>query len=399
MKDYHQPRNRNDFEIAVLCALGTESDAVLAVFDDTWEYKYGKAPGDPNAYITGRIGDHNVVLAYLPSMGKASAASVAASMRSSFPEIRLGLVVGICGGVPTHLDTNNEILLGDVIISTGIIQYDFGRQFPNRVVRKNTHDDNLSRPVSEIRSFLAKIQGSPSLQGLQENTHFNLTEICKKKDFEKSKYPGASEDKLHESAYRHKHHNSAICATCAKCESIEDDTCDEALELSCFQLECDDRRLVQRTRLSTSAEPQIHFGRFASGDRVMKSGNDRDKIASKEKVIAFEMEGAGVWENFPTIVIKSVSDYADSHKNKNWQRYAAAAAAACTKAILNEWVAPDKPQTDAGKHLKCHHASRLDLPAYILQLVIEPARKNIGSQTKVVLCYFVAITNHFHRLP
>jgi nucleoside phosphorylase len=398
MRDYHQPRNRNDFEIAVLCALGTESDAVLAVFDDTWEYKYGKAPGDPNAYITGRIGNHNVVLAYLPSMGKVSAASVAASVRSSFPEIRLGLVVGICGGVPTHLDTKDEILLGDVIIGTGIIQYDFGRQFSDRAVRKNTHDDNLSRPASEIRSFLQKIQGSPSLQGLQENTHFHLTEICKKKDFEKSKYPGASEDKLHESAYRHKHHSSAICATCAKCESNEDDTCDEALELSCFQLECDDRRLVQRTRMS-SGELQIHFGRFASGDRVMKSGYYRDKIASKEKVIAFEMEGAGVWENFPTIIIKSVCDYADSHKNNNWQRYAAAAAAACTKAMLDEWIAPDKPQqceTDAGKHLTCHHASRLDLPAYMLQLVVELARKNTpdeqGSQTKAVFMLFCS--NH-----
>ena len=55
------------------------------------------------------------------------------------------------------------------------------------------------------------------------------------------------------------------------------------------------------------------------------------------------MEGAGVWDNFPTIVIKGVCDYADSHKNKKWQRYAAATAAACMKAILKGWRAADKP--------------------------------------------------------
>ena len=34
-----------------------------------------------------------------------------------------------------------EILLGDVIISTGIIQYDFGRQLPDRFIRKDTLED------------------------------------------------------------------------------------------------------------------------------------------------------------------------------------------------------------------------------------------------------------------
>ncbi|OCL06966.1 hypothetical protein AOQ84DRAFT_273248, partial [Glonium stellatum] len=66
----------------------------------------------------------------------------------------------------------------------------------------------------------------------------------------------------------------------------------------------------------------------------MKSGYHRDEIAAREKVIAFEMEGAGVWDNFSTIVIKGVCDYADSHKNKMWQRYAAATAAPCMKAFL-----------------------------------------------------------------
>jgi nucleoside phosphorylase len=58
------------------------------------------------------------------------------------------------------------------------------------------------------------------------------------------------------------------------------------------------------------------------------------------------MEGAGVWDNFPCVVIKGVCDYADSHKNKEWQAYATATAAACMKAFLNDWVPVEKAFSD-----------------------------------------------------
>jgi nucleoside phosphorylase len=86
---------------------------------------------------------------------------------------------------------------------------------------------------------------------------------------------------------------------------------------------------------------------ITSGDIVIKSGEDRDEIAAREKVIRFEMEGAGVWENLPYIVIKGVCDYSDSHKNKKWQGYAAATTAACIKAFLKDWVPTEKVLSDA----------------------------------------------------
>ena len=49
------------------------------------------------------------------------------------------------------------------------------------------------------------------------------------------------------------------------------------------------------------------------------------------------MEGAGVWDNLSPVVIRCVCNYADSHKNKKWQAYAAAAAATFAKAFLKEW--------------------------------------------------------------
>jgi nucleoside phosphorylase len=88
----------------------------------------------------------------------------------------------------------------------------------------------------------------------------------------------------------------------------------------------------------TSYEPKVHFGLVASGDIVKKCGEDRDQIAAKEQVIAFEMEGAGVSETLPCLIVKGVCDYADSHKSKRWQNYAAVSAAACMKAFLESWT-------------------------------------------------------------
>jgi nucleoside phosphorylase len=69
----------------------------------------------------------------------------------------------------------------------------------------------------------------------------------------------------------------------------------------------------------------------------MKSGEHRDHLVESEGVVGFEMEGAGVWDNISCIIIKGVCDYADSHKNKAWQMYAAATGAAAAKAFLQYW--------------------------------------------------------------
>ena len=56
MTDPSPPKSRLDFEIAVICALRLEADAVEALFDKFWDDdgdKYGKAPGDTNAYCGG----------------------------------------------------------------------------------------------------------------------------------------------------------------------------------------------------------------------------------------------------------------------------------------------------------------------------------------------------------
>src|ERR1700761_6641873 len=102
------PRNRRGFKVAIICALPLEAEKVRSIFDTCWEdegKRYGKVEGDQNTYTTGVIGRHNVVLAHMPSIGNTGASAVAAGLHSSFPDVQLALVVGICGVMPTHPTT------------------------------------------------------------------------------------------------------------------------------------------------------------------------------------------------------------------------------------------------------------------------------------------------------
>jgi nucleoside phosphorylase len=334
------PRDRHGFEIALICALPLEAECVQEVFDKFWEdegKRYGKAANDPNAYTTGVIGEHNVVLAYMPSMGTASAAAAAGSMRVSFPNIKLALVVGICGGMPYGTD-QEEIMLGDVIISQALIQYDFGRQYPEGFKKKTNIQETLGRPSPEIRAVQAMLGTNRYMQKMQNNIATFLKEIEKKLPY--TKYPGRENDILYQSSYVHQHHASAACDECGKGGQI----CEVALETECKDLGCETVMHVTRKRLINTSitPPMVHLGIMGSGNTVMKSGQDRDRIAKADGIVAFEMEGAGVWDYFPSIVIKGVCDYADSHKRKGWQRYAAATAAASVKAFLVEWISEDR---------------------------------------------------------
>ena len=230
-----------------------------------------------------------------------------------------------------------RFLLGDVIISDGLIQYGFGKQLPNKFIRK----ESLGRPNTEIRAFLAKLKGDRGRMRLKDNISHYLTQL-QNLDIEKARYPGVDADKLFEPTYRHKHHDLPACTLCTKCEKKEDEVCQAALDSSCLELKCNEDRLVPRQRLlkakdiSEVPKPIIYYGLIASGDTVIKSGEDRDTIAARGNIIVFEMEGARVWDNLLCLVIKGVCDYADSHKNKEWQGYAAATAASCMKVFLKE---------------------------------------------------------------
>ncbi|KAL2850768.1 hypothetical protein BJY01DRAFT_126200 [Aspergillus pseudoustus] len=91
-------------------------------------------------------------------MGEVAAATVADSLRASFSRIPLALVVDVCKAVPST-ERDEEVFLGDVIISEGLAQYDFGLQYSvSRFLCKDLPRDNLPRSRPEMRSTLAKLQ-------------------------------------------------------------------------------------------------------------------------------------------------------------------------------------------------------------------------------------------------
>ncbi|KAE8378508.1 hypothetical protein BDV26DRAFT_281035 [Aspergillus bertholletiae] len=259
----------------------------------------------------------------------------------SFNSIKLALLVGICGAVPYKAD-GTEIVLGDVIISEILVELDFGRQFSNGFKRKDTILDTHGRPNEEILGLLQRWKITSHLKELQTKTMENLESLLRNPE-SKARYPGAIEDKLFEPGYTHRHHFG-----CWECDisGAPGSGCD--VTAACDELGCDESRLVPRTRLRErgadreTPNPVIHLGPIGSADAVQKSAAHRDRYADSERVIAFEMEGAGVWNKFNCLIIKGVCDYADSHKNKKWQDYAAAAAASAAKAVLAEYVSHDR---------------------------------------------------------
>lgn len=66
----------------------------------------------------------------------------------------------------------------------------------------------------------------------------------------------------------------------------------------------------------------------------MKDGRRRDQLGRDLGVLCVEMEAAGLMNDFPCLVVQGICDYADSHKNKEWQGYAAIVAAAYAKELV-----------------------------------------------------------------
>jgi nucleoside phosphorylase len=62
--------------------------------------------------------------------------------------------------------------------------------------------------------------------------------------------------------------------------------------------------------------PKVHYGNIASSNQLQISAAMRDRIAAKHQAICFKIEGAGVIQSHPCLVIRSICNYSNSHKNK-----------------------------------------------------------------------------------
>jgi nucleoside phosphorylase len=314
--------SRQDYTIAWICALPLE----LAASRDVLDEEHARLPnqdGDDNTYVLGRIGRHNVVMASLPGPGRYgtnNAAIVWTNLKRSFSNIRATLVVGIGGGCPSHAD----LYLGDVVVGTSVVQYDMGKvvaggRFEITAVAK-TPAQLLASAVSTLAS-----ESRPHPRSRNQRASSLESRL--------SSLPRPDRlDCLFQASYEHHPFGAPTC-----------DGCDlEKLQ-------------PRRRRLSSGHEPQIHYGVIASGNRVIRDAKTRDDIAQQLSVLCFEMEAAGMMDIAHCLPIRGICDYSDSHKNKEWQGYAAATAAAYAKALLEVLPPAEKALPPAEKTLPPKH--------------------------------------------
>ncbi|GMF91910.1 unnamed protein product [Aspergillus oryzae] len=311
---WSSPYGNEEYTIGWVSALPIEMAAAKGMLDE--EHGDPQTPpqeADHNTYLLGAMSGFKVVIACLPKdeLGASSAAVVATDMLFTFPNIRVGLMVGIGAGIP-HYDDNEtrDIRLGDVVIgsdrgSSGVVVYDFGKRLPDGSF-ENIYA--LDRPPRTLRTALAKMEAEHQTRENKIcqyiNSMLDKYPYMRKKGFA---YPGSSYDQLFWDNYRHTGGRS-----CAGCDPAQ--------------------RIHREDRFDTS--PEIHYGIVATGSAVVKHAPTRAQIKQRHGAICLEMEAAGLINNFPCIVIRGISDYANSHKNDQWHSYAAATAAACAKELL-----------------------------------------------------------------
>ncbi|KAI0886603.1 TPR-like protein [Annulohypoxylon maeteangense] len=297
--------DHGDYTIGWICALPKEMTAAIAMLDVTHD-SLPQPASDYNNYCLGSIGEFNIAIAGLPGgdIGSHPASAVAIRMVSTFPNLKIGLMVGIGGGVPSK---EHDIRLGDVVVSIpangfgGVVQHDMG---------KNTKDGgwvrtgSLNGPPSVLRTTISKLMSMHQIHG-------NKIEIF-----------------LSEMVERHPNLSPQFTRQDTYSDTLYEP---EPEEPGAFQGWVE----VERQPRKPHELIKIHYGLIASGNQVIKSGRLRDQISSRlGGVLCFEMEAAGLMNELPCVVIRGICDYADAHKNKEWQEYAAAVAAAYTKELV-----------------------------------------------------------------
>lgn len=314
------------YTVGWICAITVEYVAAQLFLDEEHEGPQHLPQNDYNNYKLGKMGSHNVVIAVLPDgeYGTSSAARVAADMHHSFPNVKIGLVVGIGGGAPNK---DNKIHLGDVVVSSprnglgGILSYDSGKAIQDQPFQMSKF---LNQPPTYLRTAVQGLRTQYEIRGNQLETAI-VSVLNKRPRLRKYRRPDPSTDRLYRSDVLHPIGNTSKCA----------DVCGN-----------DPLNLVSRPeRTEDEDNPMVHYGIIASANTLIKDATVRDELAKEKGVLCFEMESAGLINHFPCLVIRGICDYADTHKNDDWHGYAAMTAAAYAKDLLRQ-ISPNKVEAE-----------------------------------------------------
>ncbi|KAI2464766.1 purine and uridine phosphorylase [Annulohypoxylon bovei var. microspora] len=305
-----------DYSIVWIAPLEIEAQAAIHMLDRRHAGRFPIGRGDDYVFQAGDMCGHNIVIATLPAgqeYGTGSAAALASQAKRFFPNFWFGLLVGVAAGVPNLRRTPpRDIRLGDVLVSvpdvdrSGTVAYDLGRETGKDELELLRQGHILAQTEPVIRSAIGSIKLDspnesrlflPYYEAMKNKAHSNGTFVD----------PGQELDRLYE----------------VQDNGVED--------------------LVERQRRPDSQRTLVWYGSIGSGEKLMKNAAKRDQLRDKYDIIGLEMEAAGTMNRIPVGIIRGACDYADEHKNKVWQPYAAAIAAAYAKAILSQIPPVNKP--------------------------------------------------------
>ncbi|KAL4967647.1 ankyrin repeat-containing domain protein [Aspergillus stella-maris] len=306
-------------QIGIICPLTLEAVAVRLVLDEDYGTVPFSEPGDDNIYRVGRIHRHIVLIATLPdgTPGITTATETAKDMLRSFSKtIRVGLVVGIAGGNPAFAD----VRLGDIVVSLpggnspGVIQYDWRKVKETDAGEAFERLGSLNIPPASLRRAVGKINEDDEIGVARISANITAGIETSEKTKRNFKRPDPETDRLFKLDVVH----PVDQPNCTVCRQDPD---------------AEVRRPVREKEYD--CVPMVHYGTIASGNAVVKSPAARQEYSDMVGgALCFEMESAGLMNNFPCLAIRGICDYADSHKNDVWQRYSALAAAAYAKELL-----------------------------------------------------------------
>ncbi|KAJ5404144.1 hypothetical protein N7509_004015 [Penicillium cosmopolitanum] len=313
--------NPDIYTVAWIAPLEIEAQAALHMLDNHHRGRFALNRGDDYVFRAGDLGGHNTIIATLPAgqeYGTGSAAALASQVKKFFPNLWFGLLVGVAAGLPSlSRHPPRDIRLGDVLVglpegnSAGLIAYDLGKDTGAGGFQLLRDGHVLANTETVVRSAIQNIK-LMAPQDVDTFKSYYETIRCKQHANGDFNDPGQDHDHLYQMDDKGVSH------------------------------------IVQRERRPDSARTRVWYGPIGSGEKLMKNTRRRNELRDKYSIIGLEMEAAGTMNRIPVGVIRGVCDYGDEHKNKGWQSYAAAMAAAYAKAILYEI----RPKASAPAYVK-----------------------------------------------
>ncbi|KAF3911094.1 hypothetical protein AA313_de0205807 [Arthrobotrys entomopaga] len=324
--------NPEAYTVLWIAPLDIEVRAALLMFDSQHEGQFSSLNRGDHLYHAGSICGHNVIIATFPPSevyGNTSAAKLVTQVKCFFPNIRFGLLVGVAAGIPAlYGDNPLDIRLGDVLVAL---------------------------PDGETPALVAYDRGKETKDGyrlLRSGHGLPITESIVSSAMGKIKHQSPNDTKVFLPYYEDINH-----------PAYDDKFTDPGQEKDKFyDIDRNGRSyLVEREVRPLSKRTRVWYGPIGTGDTLMKNSQKRNELRNNYRIIGLEMEAAGVMPCIPAGVIRGVCDYGSEEKNKDWQPYAAAMAAAYAKAILHE-IAPSHRQTShcsvpETKHLQVSQGS------------------------------------------